>query len=163
MAPQGSLMHSVSAPPAESLLSPDPHQTGGGMVRRRRFALLVGFVLVVSACTGGAVTPPAEVDSCSGLVLVGVDLVEQWVESVENLPVEVMVGDAEPPQQVADLIATGTELDQRAAALGCGLEELNSAIADGTADLETDDPAAALVLQIVRESSFVNPPEGGGS
>ncbi len=156
-------MRSALQPPAVPPLSPDPHQTTGGTLLRRRRVLLVGFALVVSACTGGAVVPPAEVDSCSGLVLVGIDLVEQWVENVENLPVEVMVGDTEPPQEVADLIATGTELDQRAAALGCGLEGLNSAIAEGTADLETEDPAAAVVLKIVRESSFVNPPEGGGS
>jgi hypothetical protein len=95
------------------------------------------------------------------LVLVGIDLVERWVENVEGLPVNVMVGDAQPPQEIADLIATGKELDQRAGALGCGLVELNGAIAEGTATLETDDPAAALVLKIVRESSFVTPSDGG--
>lgn len=129
---------------------------------RRILIQVAAFALVVSACTGGSVAPPAEVDSCTGLVLVGIDLVERWVVNVEGLPVNVMVGDVEPPQEITDLIATGKELDQRAGALGCGLVELNEAIAEGTAALETDDPAAALVLEIVRESSFVMPPPEGG-
>jgi hypothetical protein len=144
--------------------SPSPrseHSESRSQQSRRFLVPIVAFALVVSACTGGSVAPPAEVDSCTGLVLVGIDLVERWVENVEGLPVNVMVGDVEPPQEIADLIATGSELDQRAGALGCGLVELNGAIAEGTAALETDDPAAALVLKIVRESSFVTPPEGG--
>ncbi len=161
MAPQGRLKYPAALPEAVRSSSNDRARKPRWFLSSRIIAQLTGFALVVSACTGGTVAPPAEVDSCSGLVLVGIDLVERWVESVENLPVEVMTGDAPPPQNVADLIATGAELDQRAAALGCGLEELNAAIADGTADLATDDPAAALVLRIVRETSFVNAPDPG--
>ncbi|MCH8985640.1 MAG: hypothetical protein IIB04_03390 [Acidobacteria bacterium] len=117
---------------------------------------LAAFSLVLAACTTGAVTPPAEVDTCGGLVTIGVDLVETWVEVVETLPVDVMVGDATPPQVVVDLGATGEQLDERAQALGCDLAELNTAISEATADLVTDDPAADLVLKVVREGALVN-------
>lgn len=122
----------------------------------RGVVLLVAFVILVAACTTRTVAPPTEVDTCGGLVTVGVNLVETWVEVVETLPVDVMIGTAAPPQVVVDLSATGEQLDERALALGCDLSELNTAISAATADLVTDDPAANLVLKVVREGALVS-------
>jgi hypothetical protein len=91
-----------------------------------------------------------EVETCDGLVDVGVIYVERMVLALDGLGVDVLTGDAEPPADVAALIDLGAELDRRVARLGCDVEALNAAIVDETGDLEGDDPVVGLFLDIVR-------------
>lgn len=116
------------------------------MLRALSAAVAVGLVTV--ACSG--VPAPQDVDTCDGLVVVGVDWVKRTATALEGQPLEVVTGDAEPPEELVELQAVGAALDARAAELGCSMSDLNLAIALETSDLESDDPVVSLFLDVVR-------------
>ena len=94
---------------------------------------------------------PVEVETCEGLVPVGVIYVERMALALQGLPLDVLTGDADPPADVAALIDLGVELDERAARLECDVDALNAAIVEETAELDGGgDPVTEMFLEIVR-------------
>lgn len=107
-------------------------------------------VFVLGACTSSEPPPPQEVETCDGLVEVGVGYVEQMVDALEGQPVDVVTGEVDPPPEIVELQQLGRDLDLRAARLGCDPAVLNAAINEEIADIETDDPIVAIFLEVVR-------------
>ena len=115
---------------------------------RRPTGAIVVLVLVLAGC--GGVPAPQDVESCEGLVEVGVDWVKRTASALAGQPLEVVTGSEAPPEELEELQAIGIALDDRAAELGCDMGRLKSAIAAGTADIETEDPVVGLFLDVVR-------------
>jgi hypothetical protein len=107
--------------------------------------------VVAAACSGAPA--PEDAESCEELVEVGVDWVERTAAALEGQPLEVVTGDAEPPEELADLQMVGAAIDVRAAELGCATDALNQKIAAEVADLESDDPVVSLFLRIVQANA----------
>jgi hypothetical protein len=132
-------------------------------VAPRRVAAVLGLALVLSACTQDSVTPtpeevpePEAVETCEGLVDVGRQLVRAWVNVVEQLRVDTLLEETLPPE-FAELDRLGTDLDERAQGLDCDLAAMNAEITAEVSDLAPDNPAAALVLEIVA-GGLIAPP-----
>jgi hypothetical protein len=121
-----------------------------------RIALLGAAVLVLTAaCTNDPASAPlpepVEVETCDGLVDVGVIYVERMVLALDGLGIDVLTGEAQPPVDVAALIDLGEELDRRVARLDCDVDALNAEIAAETSELDgAGDPVIELFLGIVR-------------
>lgn len=111
--------------------------------------------LSAAACTSdpttGPLPEPVEVETCDGLISIGETYVRRMVLALDGLSLEVLTGDEDPPADVAALIQLGTDLDLRAARLGCDAAALNVDIIEATEDLDADDdPVVDLFLGIVR-------------
>ncbi len=115
---------------------------------------LVGAAVLITACTSSKPLPePIEVETCEGLEDVGVQLVEVWVEVVDQIPYDDLVADP-PPPEMAELARIGRDLDTRASRLGCDAAQLNAAIRERVLDDGDIDPTTAvgeLVLELVEE------------
>lgn len=112
--------------------------------------LVLAGVLLLAACSSSEPPPPQEVETCEGLVEVGVGYVDRMMVALEGQPFEVVTGEVEPPPEIAELQQLGRDLDLRAARLGCDPAELNAAINVEIADYESDDPVIAIFLDVVR-------------
>ena len=123
---------------------------------------MLGLVLLLPACSPEATPTPEEVpepeavETCDGLVDVGRQLVRAWVNVVEQLRVDTLLEETLPPE-FAELERLGTDLDTRARGLGCDLAAMNAEITAEVADLDPENPAAALVLEIVA-GGLITPP-----
>ncbi len=84
---------------------------------------------------------------------VGISWVERTAAALEGQPLEVVTGDAEPPEDIAELQSVGAAIDVRAADLGCATAELNRAIATAVVNLESDDPVVSLFLRLVQANA----------
>lgn len=116
-----------------------------------RLLLLAALsAVIISACSSAEPPPPQEVETCDGLVEVGVGYVERMVDALEGQPLEVVTGDVPPPPEIAELQQLGRDLDLRAARLECDPAVLNAAINEEIADLESDDPIVAIFLEVMR-------------
>ena len=125
------------------------------MLRSRAAVAALSVVVVLGACTGDPesepLPEPVDVETCDGLVPVGVVYVERMVLALDGLGVEVLTGDASPPDDVAALIQLGEDLDERASRLSWDVRVLNDAILERTGELDAaDDPVIALFLELVR-------------
>jgi hypothetical protein len=107
-------------------------------------------VALLGACSSPEPPPPEEVETCDGLVEVGVGYVDRMIVALEGQPLDVVTGEAEPPPEIVELQQLGGDLDLRAARLGCDAAELNAAINEEIADYESDDPIIAIFLDVVR-------------
>lgn len=120
---------------------------------------IVGAVL--ASCTSARPLPePVEVETCEGLEDVGVQLVEVWVEVADSLPYDELVAEP-PPPEMAELARIGSDLDARAARLGCDVPQLNAAIRERVLEESDIDPQTAvggLLLEIVTEGMVSRPP-----
>lgn len=114
----------------------------------RFLAAAVVFGIVAGACSG--VPAPEDAESCEELVGVGVDWVKRTAAALEGQPLEVVTGDVDPPEEIAELQGIGAGIDARATELGCDPAVLNAAIGDGVADLQSDDPVVSLFLRLVQ-------------
>ena len=112
--------------------------------------LALAGVVLFAACSSPEPPPPEEVESCGGLVEVGVGYVDRMMVALEGQPLDVVTGEVEPPPEIAELQQLGRDLDLRAARLGCDPAELNAAINVEIADYESDDPVIAIFLDVVR-------------
>ncbi len=126
-------------------------------MRRRRseagarwVVLALAGVVLFGACSSPEPPPPQEVESCGGLVEVGVGYVDRMLVALEGQSLDVVTGEVEPPPDIAELQQLGRDLDLRAARLGCDPGELNTAINDEIADYESEDPIIAIFLEVVR-------------
>lgn len=112
--------------------------------------VVLALALLLGACTSDALPEPVEVDTCEGLVDVGVVYVERMFEELEELPVEAVAGNEPPPEDIAELTELGRELDLSAARLGCDPNVINAAVIEETADLTSDKPVVLIFLDVVR-------------
>jgi hypothetical protein len=112
--------------------------------------LALAGVVLFGACSSPEPPPPEEVESCGGLVEVGVGYVDRMMVALEDQSLDVVTGEAAPPPDIAELQQLGRDLDLRAARLGCDPAELNTAINGEIADYESDDPIIAIFLEVVR-------------
>jgi hypothetical protein len=124
---------------------------------RRRTIRALPLVLVAVVATSCDSPPELEpevvekVETCDEIVPIGEELVRRLFEAVEGAPLEMVIGEAPPSEELAALRAIGTQLDERAARLSCDAAVLNAAIVAETDDLESDDPVAQIFLDVVRE------------
>ncbi|MEA2001156.1 MAG: hypothetical protein U9N84_04640 [Actinomycetota bacterium] len=94
---------------------------------------------------------PAEVETCEWLVPVGIELVNDYVYTLLESDLAASGGNPDLlPTSIIALNARGADLDQRAVELGCDIDELNQAIAEATAGIESTDPAVSVFLETVR-------------
>ncbi len=115
-------------------------------------AVLPLFLLLAS-CTEPVVNvdEPEEVDSCEWLVPVGIELVNDYVYTLQEVDLGATQGDPELlPEAIIALNLRGEELDRRVAELDCDAVIINDAIAVATAGLESDDPVIRVFLDSVR-------------
>lgn len=111
------------------------------------------LLLVVAACTEPVVVfeEPAAVETCEWLVPVGVELVNDYVYTLQETDLSATGGDPSAlPTSLIALNTRGQELDARAVELECDLVVLNEAIVEATAGIESDDPAVRVFLETVR-------------
>lgn len=109
--------------------------------------------LLLTACTDPVINieDPEEVDSCDVLTIVGIELVNDYVYTMEALDLGVTGGDpAKLPSELVTLNRRGEELDDRIVELDCDAVAINRAIAEATAGIESDDPVVAAFLESVR-------------
>jgi hypothetical protein len=115
---------------------------------------LLATALLAAACTSSKPLPePIEVETCEGLEEVGVQLVEVWVEVVDQIPYDDLVADP-PPPEMAELARIGRDLDTRASRLDCDAAQLNAAIRErvlGEGDIDPTTAVGELVLDLVEE------------
>lgn len=92
-----------------------------------------------------------QVDSCDQLVAVGIELVNDYVYSLEEADLGATQGDPDKlPAALVSLNIRGEELDARIVELDCDAVAINQAIVDATTGIESDDPVAAAFLESVR-------------
>lgn len=111
------------------------------------------LLLLVSACTDPVVNveEPEEVDTCELLIPVGIELVNDYVYTLEAVDLGATEGNAESlPSELVTLNLRGEELDRRIVELDCDVVALNQAIADATSGIESDDPIVSAFLESVR-------------
>jgi heat shock protein HslJ len=111
------------------------------------------LLLLLSGCFGSNVPldHPMEVDSCDQLIGVGIELVNDYVSTLEDTDLGPTQGDPEKlPTSVVALNLRGEELDARIVQLDCDADAINQAIADATAGIESDNPVVATFLESVR-------------
>lgn len=117
------------------------------------FTAVLPLLLFVSACTGPDfdVEAPLEVDSCDQLIEVGIELVNDYVYTLQETDLGETRGDPEQlPTPLVALNLRGEELDARIVELDCDAVAINQAVVDATAGLESDDPIVAALLESVR-------------
>jgi heat shock protein HslJ len=117
------------------------------------------LLLALASCTEPVVNieEPEEVDSCEWLVPVGIELVNDYVYTLEEVDLGATRGDPELlPEAIIALNLRGEELDRRVAELDCDAVIINDAIAVATAGIESDDPVIRVFLESVR-SGIVAP------
>ncbi|MDJ0663541.1 MAG: hypothetical protein QNJ75_03200 [Acidimicrobiia bacterium] len=111
------------------------------------------LLLLSASCTDPVVNieEPEEVDSCEWLVPVGIELVNDYVYTLEEVDLGATQGDPELlPEAIIALNLRGEELDKRVAELDCDAVIINDAIAVATAGIESDDPVIRVFLESVR-------------
>jgi hypothetical protein len=120
---------------------------------RKTFGGLLPLLLLLAGCTEPVVEleEPAAVESCEWLVPVGIELVNDYVYTLEESDLGATGADpALLPSSLVALNARGEELDRRAAELDCDLAEINAAIVAATAGIESEDPEVKFFLETVR-------------
>ncbi|MBT8211614.1 MAG: hypothetical protein KJN71_00580 [Acidimicrobiia bacterium] len=127
---------------------------GSRSTAERLFACFFGLGVLLVGCTG-APTEPVEVDDCGGLTDVGVELVEGYLDVVEQLDARVFTSDAPIPDELADELADldrrSAELDGRMQALACDPSEVRGEILDRTEGLDSEDLIGQIMLRFVRD------------
>jgi heat shock protein HslJ len=111
------------------------------------------LLVLLGSCTDPVVVidEPEEVETCEWLIPVGIDLVNDYVYTLEETDLGPTRGDPDKlPASLVALNIRGEELDRRAKELDCDLDELNRAIADATAGIESSDPVVQAMLQTLR-------------
>ena len=123
------------------------------LARRIGTLWAVAFLLIVSACTGDElpVAAPVDVETCDELVDISVQLVEVWVDVLNEVPIdELLTG--EPPPEFVELAEIGVDLDERASRLDCDPQQMNDEVLAQLAenDMDTEGAVADLLLEIVQ-------------
>jgi hypothetical protein len=130
---------------------------------RYRLGLVLPLLLFLAACSPQPVFElhePERVDTCDELVLIGVQLVSDYMTTLEARPDAAgALEDGDPWPELDELDARGADLDSRAAALGCDPVVLNAAIAAGTESIEATTPVARLFLETVQRGIVAGLPE----
>lgn len=130
------------------------------LVRTQVLVWLVVMVATTAACTSEKALPePVEVETCEGLEDVGVQLVEVWIDVVDQLPFDDIMTEP-PPPEIQELGRIGGDLDQRAARLGCDVAALNAAIRERVAaeELDPETPVGEMLLEMIGEGLVGVPP-----
>lgn len=125
------------------------------MTGRRNTLLMMALpvLLLVTACTEPVVVieEPEEVETCEWLIPVGIDLVNDYFYTLQEVDLGPSQGNqALLPDEVLALNVRGVNLDERAAELECDLEAINKAIVAATSGLESTDPVVSVFLETMR-------------
>lgn len=128
---------------------------------RKLWLRFLPLLVLLAACTDPAVVidEAADVDTCEWLIPVGIELVNDYVDTLPETDINAAVDDPDLlPTPIVALNARGAELDRRAVELSCNIEELNAAIAEATASIESSDPVVQVFLETVRAGVVGEPP-----
>ncbi len=123
------------------------------MRRSGRTSLLAVLPLLLLGCTDPVVNleEPEEVETCEWLLPVAIELVNDYVYTLEDMTIGATGGDTDAlPPEIVTLNARGEQLDSRAAELDCDIVLINEAVVAAIDGLESDDPVVRVFLESVR-------------
>ena len=117
--------------------------------------ILVGLMLVLTACGDDGSSDPAAADSCESLATASIALFQGVLDEIDGLNPEeqaaVLTSDEAPPF-MANLEARGLEIEARADQIGCTDEHLLGLISGKVGDLKADSTIGELFLQGIEGS-----------
>lgn len=114
---------------------------------------LLAVGLVAAACGDDDAVDVASADSCEGLAVAGIALLQDTIDIIDNMDAAALaaLGEAEEtPPELAALEARGDELTDRADALGCSDEQMAALMAERVGDLSSDSVFGQFILEGVR-------------
>ena len=120
---------------------------------KRFAAVALTLALVVAACGDDDAASPADLDSCEGLALAGLDMLQDTIDLIDGFDAEALAAlseGTEPPPEFAALQVRGDELTARADVVGCSDEEMAALLADSVDDLSADSVFGQFILESVR-------------
>lgn len=120
---------------------------------RTRLIAVLPLLLLLSSCTEPVVNldEPEAVDSCQWLVPIAIELVNDYVYTLEEADLGATAGNpALLPDDILELNVRGHELDVRVADLDCDAVVINDAVVGAIEGLESDDPVVRVFLDSVR-------------
>lgn len=121
---------------------------------RRFFLSLMALALVVAACgDDDAAADPASLDSCDGLAVAGIDLLQDTIDVIDGLDAEGLAALAnaeETPPVFVEFQRRGDELTARADEIGCSDEEMTTLLAEKAGGLSAESTFGQFVLEGVR-------------
>ena len=122
---------------------------------RKPTVILLGLMLVLTACGDDGSSDPAAADSCESLASAGIALFQDVLDEIDGLNPEeqaaVLTSDEEPPF-LADLETKGLAIEARADEIGCTDEQLLGLMSGRVGDLKADTTIGELFLQGIEES-----------
>ncbi|MEE9298740.1 MAG: hypothetical protein V3V29_06875 [Acidimicrobiia bacterium] len=120
---------------------------------RRLAVALLAMALVTATCGDDDAADPGSVDSCEGLAVAGIALLQDTIDIIDDLDIEALaaLGESdETPEVFADVEARGDELTARADELGCSDEQMAALMANRAGDLSADSVFGQFILEGVR-------------
>lgn len=123
---------------------------------RRLPALAVALLLALAACgddDGGAPADPAALTSCEQVADASIALMQDAIDIIDSLSTEELAEfgtSEETPEVFRDVEAQGTALENRAEAIGCTEEQMNSLLAARVDDLSSDTTFGQFIIESVR-------------
>jgi hypothetical protein len=121
---------------------------------RKFLGLVLVLALVAAACgdDDDASSDPASIDSCEGLVAVGLDLLQGAIDEIDEMSLEDLAASEETggPAAFEELEQKAEELENRAAELGCTEEELTALLTEGVGQLSSDSLFGQALIESIR-------------
>ncbi len=120
---------------------------------RRLAVALLAIALVAAACGDDDAADPGSADSCEGLAVAGIAMLQETIDIIDNMDIAdlIALGESdETPEVFADLESRGDELEARADELGCSDEQIATLMAERAGDLSSDSDFGRLILEGVR-------------
>jgi hypothetical protein len=127
------------------------------MKRLALIALALG--LIVAACGDDDAADPASLDSCEGLAVAGVDVLQDTIDLIDGLDAAALAAltdGADTPPEFEAIQRRGEELSARAVEIGCSDEQMSELLAERVGDLSADSVFGQFILEGIRSG------EGGG-
>lgn len=120
---------------------------------KRLVVAVLSLALIVAACGDDDAADPASLDSCEGLAVAGIAMLQDTIDLVDGLDATQLaaLGESdEVPPGFEALQARGDELADRATEIGCSDEEMADLVAARAEDLSADSVFGQFILEGVR-------------
>lgn len=111
---------------------------------KKALGLLLTLALATAACGGGAGTDPAAAKSCDELADVGINVLQDALDSVSGMTVDDLMDMTDLPPAIS-LLET-IDFDTPADTLGCSDDAMETLSCDKIGNLKADGAAAEFML-----------------
>ena len=112
---------------------------------RKALGLLLALALMTTACGGSGGTDPAAADSCDALVDVGMNVLQDALDSIAGISLDELMEMTEQPEAFEKLETL--DFDGRAEELGCSDAEVETLSCSKVGQLKADGEAAQFMLE----------------